>query len=291
MIPERGHQLFPGTVICAVVISTEANKFLANPNLLRLLVTLPLSTWQYERISSFLFDMRMLITLLSLGSVTRSALSNLLCTDPSFSSNSAKLWREIFAQNKWVCTCSLEIIRKKAGWSATQITCLPACFGIMVTICTTFLQILKVYLFFTKFSYRLHTIVRTEKELLHEIWFTLNFPCIGKYFCGFWMVVTEHFNIRRRGIRPQYLAAHRNTLTPNKCFLMQECRLLGCGAVWVLLEPTFQRYMTPQSSRWKEDLHGATAQTAVFNSIQFNSLCAESTATRPITDTAQYRYT
>jgi hypothetical protein len=44
-----------------------------------------------------------------------------------------------------------------------------------------------------------------------------------------------------------------------------------------------------------EDIFEATIGDECFHEIQFNSilyyLCAESTATRPNTDTAQYRYT
>jgi hypothetical protein len=32
----------------------------------------------------------------------------------------------------------------------------------------------------------------------------------------------------------------------------EECRLLGCGSMWVLLEPTFRRSVLPPSSGWKD---------------------------------------
>jgi hypothetical protein len=32
----------------------------------------------------------------------------------------------------------------------------------------------------------------------------------------------------------------------------EECRLLGCNVLRVLLQPTFQRHVSPPSSGWKE---------------------------------------
>jgi hypothetical protein len=34
----------------------------------------------------------------------------------------------------------------------------------------------------------------------------------------------------------------------------EECSLLGCDTVWVLLEPTFRRNVSPPSSGWKESV-------------------------------------
>jgi hypothetical protein len=53
-------------------------------------------------------------------------------------------------------------------------------------------------------------------------------------FCSFAVLETTEFNLFLINPAPE------------------ECRLQGCGAVWALVEPMFQRNVLPPSSRWKE---------------------------------------
>jgi hypothetical protein len=41
-------------------------------------------------------------------------------------------------------------------------------------------------------------------------------------------------------------------------YYREECRLLWCDVVWLLLEPTFRRIISPQSSGWKNHWAGRT---------------------------------
>jgi hypothetical protein len=53
---------------------------------------------------------------------------------------------------------------------------------------------------------------------------------------------------------------------------VEEC-LLGCGAVWVLLELMFQRNVSPPSSRWKELL--ITANTVPLKCrVRIRPMCS-----------------
>jgi hypothetical protein len=72
-----------------------------------------------------------------------------------------------------------------------------------------------------------------------------------------WVEAQYRTNLReigRKGMDWTDLVQYRNQWSAFVNMVMSECRLFGCGALWVLLEPTFWRNMSPPSSGWKESL-------------------------------------